>query len=155
VYVLLNYVTKKFLDQTILLFGFIILSTACLIGTMALLFCKPGSEIYLSFFLLFVIMDVFSAPLIVVTSTSLFIQETKDGEQGVGQGIQRAVVSIAAILGPLYAGALLRTLWIMLLSLLIGAVIAIILIGMVYRSFRPKTTDESLSLIPLVNQNNS
>ena len=54
-------------------------------------------------------MDVFSAPLIIVTTTSLFIQETKDDEQGVGQGIQRAVVSIAAILGPLYAGALLRT----------------------------------------------
>jgi len=155
VYVLLNYVTKKFLDQTILLFGFIILSTACLIGTMALLFCKPGSEIYLSFFLLFVIMDVFSAPLIVVTSTSLFIQETKDGEQGVGQGIQRAVVCMAAILAPLYAGALLGIFWEMLLSLLIIELISLMIIGTVYKSFRPKTIDELSSLIPPVNKDNS
>jgi len=97
-------------------------------------------------------MNIFSAPLIIVTTTSLFIQESKDDEQGVGQGIQRAVVSIAAILGPLYAGALLQTIWIVVLSLLIGAVIAIILIGIVHRSFRPKTTDESLSLLPLINK---
>jgi len=113
----------------------------------------PHSDKYLPVFLLFVIMDVFALPLIVVTTTSLFSQETKNEQQGIGQGIQRAVVNTAAVIGPLYAGALLETIWIMLLSMFIIVVIATILIGSVYRSFRPKTTDELSALIPPVNKN--
>jgi MFS family permease len=94
-------------------------------------------------------------PLIVVTTTSLFSQEIKDDEQGIGQGIQRAVVNTAAVIGPLYAGALLETMWIMLISMFVVVVIATILIASVYRSFRPKTTDELSALIPPVNKDNN
>jgi len=116
---------------------------------------EVGTQNFPVLFLLCAILFVFSSPLIIVTTTSLFIQETKDDEQGVGQGIQRAVVCMAAILAPLYAGALLGIFWEMLLSLLIIELISLMIIGTVYKSFRPKTINELSSLIPPVNKDNS
>jgi predicted MFS family arabinose efflux permease len=146
---------KKFPDQTVLLSGYVILSIACLIGVIILPLSEPGSQKYLPAFLVFVILDVFSLPLIVVTTTSLFTKETNDDHQGIGQGIQRAVVNIAAVIGPLYAGCLIDHMWSMILSQFTIVVIATILIILVYRKFKPETTDELTALIPPVNNNNN
>ncbi len=105
-------------------------------------------------FLLFVILDVFSLPLIVVTTTSLFTQQTHDDHQGIGQGIQRAVVNLAAIVGPIYAGLLLSTVWIMLLSMFIIVLIATILIAVFFRKFESKTPDELAALLSPINITN-
>ena len=155
VFVLLHFITKKFRDETILLFGFTTLTTACLIGLIALSISEVGTENFPVVFVLFVILVYLSTPFIVVTTISLFLQQTIADQRGFGQGIQRAVVNVAAICGPLYAGLLLGTAWIMLLSILIMAVIAIILVAIVYRLFRLKTPDELSALIPPVNKDNS
>jgi predicted MFS family arabinose efflux permease len=153
VFVLLNFITKKFRDETLLLFSLVILTTACLIGVIALPLSEVGTQNFPVVFLLFVIMVYFVQPFIVVAGTSLFIQQTKADQQGFGQGIQRAVVSVAVICSPIYAGLLLGRTWIMLLSLLIIVLIATILLAIAYRSFQPKTTDELSALIPPVNKN--
>jgi predicted MFS family arabinose efflux permease len=131
----------------------VILTTACLIGVIALPLSEVGTQNFPVVFLLFVIMVYFVQPFIVVAGTSLFIQQTKADQQGFGQGIQRAVVSVAVICSPIYAGLLLERTWIMVLSLLIIVLIATILLAIAYRSFQPKTTDELSALIPPVNKN--
>jgi MFS family permease len=114
---------------------------------------QVGSSKYLPLFLLFVFLDILALPLIVVTTTSLFTQEINDEQQGIGQGIQRLIINIATVVGPLYAGSLLQSSWIMICSMFIIVLIATFLIILVYRLFRSKTNDELATLLPSVNNN--
>ena len=151
VYIVLHFITKKFSDQSILLFGYVLLSIACLIGVIILPFADIGSTKYLPIFLLFVALDILALPLIVVTTTSLFTQQTNHEQQGMGQGVQRFVISVATVVGPLYAGILLQSTWAMLCSMLVIVVFATCLLLFVYRAFRSKTDDELAALIAPVN----
>lgn len=151
VYIVLHFITKKFRDQSILLFGYLILSLACLIAVSILPFSETGSNQYLPFFLLFVALDILALPLIVVTSTSLFTQQINENEQGFGQGIQRFVISLATVVGPLYAGSLLQSIWMMLSIMTLIVLFATFLIIIAYRSFRSKCDEESSSLIRPIN----
>jgi MFS transporter, ceroid-lipofuscinosis neuronal protein 7 len=147
VYVVLHFMTKKFSDQSILLVGYVLLSLACIIAVSILPFSEPGSHKYLPIFLLFVALDILALPLIVVTSTSLFTQHINHDEQGIGQGIQRFVISAATVIGPLYAGALLQFTWFMLCIMSLIVIFATCLILVVYRSFRSKLDEESSAII--------
>ncbi|CAF4838875.1 unnamed protein product [Rotaria socialis] len=153
VYIALHFITKKINDQTILLFAYTLLSIACLIGVLVLPFAKVGSTKYLPVFLLFVGFDILALPLIAVTSTSLFMQQMSYDQQGVGQGIQRIFVNGAAVIGPLFAGALLRVTWIMISILFILGLLATFLIILIYPSFSPPDDDdESSALLPTENK---
>ncbi|CAM4828963.1 unnamed protein product [Rotaria magnacalcarata] len=153
VYIALHFITKKINDQTILLFAYTLLSIACLIGVLVLPFAKVGSKKYLPVFLLFVGFDILALPLIAVTSTSLFTQQMSYDQQGVGQGIQRVFVNGAAVLGPLFAGALLTETWIMISALFILGLLATLLIILIYPSFLPPNDDdESSALLPTENK---
>ncbi len=155
VYVGLHFISKKFSDQSILLFAFCILSIACLIGVIVLPFSPPGTNKNIGFFLLFVVLDIFALPLIVVTTTSLFTQQTNNDQQGIGQGVQRFVVNIATVVGPLFAGALLKSVWAIICTMFVIVALSTFLITLVYRSFRARNTDESSALIPSVNYNDN
>ena len=148
VYVALHFLTKKFSDQSILLTGYTLLSIACLIGVIILPFSPVGSTKYLPIFLLFVALDILALPLIVVPTTSLFSQQTRNDQQGIGQGIQRSVVNIGTVVGPLFAGALLQSTWIMLCAMFVIVVFATFLLLLIYRLFRSKNDEELSALIP-------
>lgn len=151
VYLLLHFLAKKFSDQSILLSAYIILIIACIIGVIVLPYAEPGSQKYVPIFLLFVGLDILALPFIVVTTTSLFTQQTRNDQQGIGQGIQRFVVNIATVVGPLYAGALLPGAWVIIVTMLAIVVVATFLLIAVYPSFRSTTVDESSALIPTEN----
>ncbi|CAF1337630.1 unnamed protein product [Adineta steineri] len=151
VYIGLHYISKKVRDQTILVSAFIILSIACLVGVIILPFSKIGSTKYLPIFLLFVGLDILALPLIAVTTATLFSREMNLEQQGIGQGIQRFVVNIATVVGPLFAGALLQATWTMILVMFIIVLLATILLLFMYRSFRINQNDELTALISPVN----
>jgi ceroid-lipofuscinosis MFS transporter 7 len=151
VYICLHFLTKKCRDQSILLFGYILLSFACLIAVIILPFSEAGSHKYLPIFLIFVALDILALPLIVVTSTSLFTQQINNDEQGIGQGIQRFIISVATVVGPLYAGSLLQSTWIMLCSMLFIVLLGTILLVTIYRSFKSKHDEELSALIRPIN----
>ncbi|CAF3126032.1 unnamed protein product [Rotaria socialis] len=153
VYVVLHFITKKYPDQSILLFGYIILSIACLIAVIILPFSEPGTKKYLPIFLIFVALDILALPLIVVTTTSLFTQQTNHDEQGIGQGIQRFVINVATIIGPLYAGGLLQFTWTMLCSMFFIVLLGTFLIVAIYRSFKRNPDEELAALINPTNNN--
>ncbi|CAF4652470.1 unnamed protein product, partial [Rotaria magnacalcarata] len=74
-------------------------------------------------------------------------------QQGVGQGIQRVFVNGAAVLGPLFAGALLTETWIMISALFVLGLLATLLIILIYPSFLPPNDDdESSALLPTENK---
>lgn len=118
-----------------------------MIAVIILPFSELGSRKYLPIFLVFVALDILALPLIVVTSTSLFTQQTNHDEQGIGQGIQRFIINVATIVGPLYAGSLLKSTWIMLCSMLFIVLFATLLVLVIYRSLRSKHDEELSALI--------
>lgn len=147
VYLTLHILAKKFSDRSILLAGYLLLTVACLIAVIVLPLSTVGSTKYLPIFLLFVALDVLALPLIVVPTTSLFTQHTDADQQGIGQGIQRSVINIATVVGPLYAGGLLSSTWLMMIIMFIIVLIATLILLLVYRRFQSRTIDESSSLI--------
>ncbi|CAF2519633.1 unnamed protein product [Rotaria sp. Silwood2] len=151
VYIILHFVTKKIRDEAILLFGYIILSIACCIGVIVLPFSEVGSRKYLPVFLLFIGLDIFGLPLIAVTTTSLFTQQTHNDQQGIGQGIQRFVINVATVIGPLFAGSLLTATWLMISFMFIIVLFATLLVILVYPSFSLSNNDELSTLLPQEN----
>lgn len=151
VYLCLHYVSKRVSDQIILLFAYLTLSIACFISVVFLPFQQVGSTTLLPVFLLFVVLDVLALPLIAVTTTTLFTREVSGDQQGIGQGVQRSVVNVGTIVGPLFAGALLKMTWIMMLTMCLIVVFATFLVILTYRLFRSKKIDELAALIPRTN----
>ena len=64
-------------------------------------------RIFLGAFIVFVIFNVIGLPAIAITSASLFTKLIDNKVQGVGQGIQRGILGIGTIFGPLCAGPLI------------------------------------------------
>jgi MFS family permease len=55
-------------------------------------------------FCVFVFLDVLGLPAIAISSVALFTKMVHYRHQGLGQGIQRGVLGISTICGPLFAG---------------------------------------------------
>lgn len=109
VYVLLvNVFSKRFQDRTLLIFGFISLTLACIIGTFftwashsfgwsAQSGHGPIDKRLLTMFIAFVILDLMGLPFIAATSVSLFTKLTRKELQGFSQGVQRLIMGIGTI----------------------------------------------------------
>ena len=109
VYVLLVKVfTKRFQDRILLIFGFVSLTFACILGTFftwashsfgwsSNLDASGVDKRLLSMFIIFVFLDLMGLPFIAATSVSLFTKLTNKDLQGFSQGIQRFVMGIGTI----------------------------------------------------------
>jgi ceroid-lipofuscinosis MFS transporter 7 len=103
---LVKYFSKRFEDRILLIFGFISLTLACILGTFftwALYSFGWSSnpnlvdKRLLSMFIIFVILDLLGLPFIAATSVSLFTKLTNKELLGVSQGIQRFIMGIGTI----------------------------------------------------------
>jgi len=109
VYLLLvKFLSKRFEDRMLLIFGFISLTLACILGTF---FTWASYSFYwfghsntnvtdkclLTLFIIFVFLDLLGLPFIAATSVSLFTKLTIQELQGFSQGIQRFMMGIGTI----------------------------------------------------------
>ncbi len=106
---LVKFFSKHFEDRMLLIFGFISLTLACMLGTFftwtAHLFDWAGqaastgvvNKRLLTMFIMFVFLDLLGLPFIAATSVSLFTKLTIKELQGFSQGIQRFVMGIGTI----------------------------------------------------------
>ena len=83
------------------------------------------------------LLDVLGLPAIAICSASLFTKLVDHDRQGLGQGIQRGVLGVGTILGPLYAGVFVYRPSIVLASCLvmIGVILAFVVVT--YRRLLP------------------
>ena len=100
--------SKRFEDRMLLIFGFISLTLACIVGTFFTLgfysfgwfrptSTSPVNKYLLSLFIVFVFLDLLGLPFIAATSVSLFTKLTVKELQGSSQGIQRFIMGIGTI----------------------------------------------------------
>lgn len=105
---LVKFFSKRFEDRMLLIFGFISLTLACILGTFftwaAYSWNWSGhsstgvvNKRLLSMFIMFVILDLLGLPFIAATSVSLFTKLTSKELQGFSQGIQRFIMGIGTI----------------------------------------------------------
>jgi hypothetical protein len=97
-------------------------------------------------FVVFVILDVLGLPAIAITSASLFTKLIDNKVQGVGQGIQRGLLGIGTIFGPLCAGPLILK-PVILLAITLGFISVILIAFLIsFKRLKPRvnqlTSDE-------------
>jgi hypothetical protein len=110
VFVALSFISKKISDRMLLLVGLIGNLSTLIFLIMYLPTTKPNmSKVELKEYFLFMLPvfgNVFSLPLIVLSSISLLSKLTSIESQGLTQGLRRTIVGIACILGPDWSGNL-------------------------------------------------
>jgi hypothetical protein len=105
---LVFFLSKRFEDRFLLVFGFISLTVACILGaffTWASYSFGWSSKLstgvidkrLLVMFITFVILDLLGLPFLAATSVSLFTKLTIKELQGFSQGIQRLIMGIGTI----------------------------------------------------------
>lgn len=145
---LVFYLSKRFQDRFLLLAGFISLTLACMLGTFfTWSFHSFGwstrSETgqvdrrLFSMFILFVFLDLLGLPFLAATSVSLFTKLTIKELLGVSQGIQRLIMGIGTIIGPIFASSLLDRLHFMMTTMLILTSMTLVALIFVLRRLRP------------------
>ncbi|XP_019637644.1 PREDICTED: uncharacterized protein LOC109479991 [Branchiostoma belcheri] len=117
-YVGIGCISKKFQDRTIIFGG---LTLSCLSLAWLVVFIKDNTynPSLLPYFIVGAALQLMSFAPIMIASTSLFSKVTDRRIQGLSHGIRRAVSSVACIIGPLWAGATLH-----MLNVLLGVMVA-------------------------------
>ncbi|CAF0748194.1 unnamed protein product, partial [Didymodactylos carnosus] len=131
---------KRFEDRMLLIFGFISLTCACTLGvffTWTMTDRASANKSLLPMFVIFVFLDLLGLPFIAATSVSLFTKLTIKELQGFSQGVQRLVMGIGTIVGPLFASALLNRLHIMMTTMLSMTFLTLMLIFLILRRLIP------------------
>ncbi|UJR15724.1 hypothetical protein I4U23_002659 [Adineta vaga] len=157
VYILLVFVlSKRFEDRFLLVFGFISLTLGCIIGV----FFTWASHSFgwsgkssqgvidmrlFSMFIVFVILDLLGLPFLAATSVSIFTKLTIKELQGFSQGIQRFIMGIGTIIGPIFAAALLNRLHIMMTTMLVLTVLTLIALFFILKRLRPLSLKSDVS----------
>ncbi len=100
----------------------------------------PG-EIKTGFGIAF-IFDVFGLPAIAICSASLFTKLVDNNVQGIGQGVQRGILGLGTILGPLFAGPLISMPIVIMATCfgLIGIILVCVLVS--FRRLKPAGTEK-------------
>ncbi|CAF1235078.1 unnamed protein product [Adineta ricciae] len=156
--------TKRYEDRILLVFGFLSLSLACIVGTFLTwgthsfnLFSRTSANgvntNLLALFITFVILDLLGLPFIAATSVSLFTKLTNKQLQGFSQGIQRSIMGIGTIVGPIFASSLLNRLHIMMTAMLILTLFTSISILIVIRRLLPLAEQTQTDGLEDINNN--
>lgn len=91
-------------------------------------------------FVLFVLLDVLGLPAVAITSASLFTKLISKNVQGLGQGIQRGILGVGMIIGPLASGPLVYNPIILIALSLCLITFILILVVVSFKRLIPKAT---------------
>jgi ceroid-lipofuscinosis MFS transporter 7 len=132
-YFLLRLLSTRLKDRVLLLFGLFLIIIALGFGSVYLHIVnnlqETGEKIkYFPAFAVFCVLDLIGLPFIAVSSMSLSTKKANDESQGLTQGMQRAVLGLGTILGPLVAGPLINEIDILLGFMLIFVFVLFVLL---------------------------
>jgi len=156
-YVLVRLISKKFNDRVVLLLGTFFILIGLTVGCVTLPFANKfevqlvnnnntnatlesrASESMKFFpaFVAFVFFDVIGLPAVAISSVSLFTKHVHHDKQGLGQGIQRGILGLSTIVGPLYAGFFIENAIVLIASTLTILLVIFVLIIVFYKRLKP------------------
>ncbi|XP_067041900.1 major facilitator superfamily domain-containing protein 8-like isoform X2 [Acropora muricata] len=132
VFILVKKLSSKISDRWLMVIGVSFEGFALVWYLLMLANAKPHSPLVLPTLIVGTFVIVFGIPFFSVANVSLYSKITDERTQGIAQGIQRSVTGVAMIMGPLWGGALLHQLYLMLGVM---AALEVILGGLMFLSF--------------------
>ncbi|XP_051778011.1 major facilitator superfamily domain-containing protein 8 [Erpetoichthys calabaricus] len=111
---LVRWLSSRISDRIILAVGLFICNVSCVWCLVFLASPRGGPHWLLAEFIIGVFLQVLGLPFVAVSQVSLFSKLTAEKTQGFSQGLRRSVGGLATILGPLWAGGLTGSLYIMI-----------------------------------------
>ncbi|MBN3293180.1 MFSD8 protein, partial [Polypterus senegalus] len=111
---LVRWLSSRISDRIILAVGLLICNVSCVWCLVFLASPRGGPHWLLAEFIIGVFLQVLGLPFVAVSQVSLFSKLTAEKTQGFSQGLRRSVGGLATILGPLWAGGLTGSLYIMI-----------------------------------------
>ncbi|PFX33414.1 uncharacterized protein LOC111339323 [Stylophora pistillata] len=132
VFALVKKISQKLADRWLMVIGIAFEGFALIWYLFLLANAKPYDSIVLPTIIVGTLVIVFGLPFFSVANVSLYSKITDEKTQGIAQGVQRSVTGVAMILGPLWGGALMTRLYIML-GVMAG--LEVILAILMYLSF--------------------
>ncbi|XP_013397289.1 major facilitator superfamily domain-containing protein 8 [Lingula anatina] len=130
VFILVHFLSKRLQDRTMILIGCLVEIACIAFMTYYLPIAKPETPLILPALILGIFLDVFGLPFMAVCGISLYSKITRLETQGFGHGLRRTMLGLGTILGPLWSGALLSRMYVMLgvvLGLLVLATVMLLL----------------------------
>lgn len=114
VFILVKKLSGKISDRWLMVIGVAFEGLALIWYLFMLASAKPYESRILPTLTVGTLLIVFGVPFFSVANISLYSKITDEKTQGIAQGIQRSVTGLAMIMGPLWGGALLHQLYVML-----------------------------------------
>lgn len=116
VFLLIRFLSKRVSDRWIIALGLTLDTTALVYLLVFIPNMQPNRDVERNEIILLIgcVMVILGLPCFVVGSTSLLSKLTSMRTQGTTQGVRRVVTNLGIIMGPLWAGALLKRMYIML-----------------------------------------
>lgn len=114
VFILVKKLSDKISDRWLMVIGVSFEGFALVWYLLMLANAKPHSTLVLPTLIVGTFVIVFGIPFFSVANVSLYSKITDERTQGIAQGVQRSVTGVAMIMGPLWGGALLHQLYLML-----------------------------------------
>ncbi len=137
---LVRLLSRFFKDRWLLVFGLFIMTVGLILGVVyfpIVYKLKSLSEKYeyFAFFVVFCVLDLIGLPFVAVSSMSLGTKLFDEKSQGFAQGLQRAILGVGTILGPLIAGVLIEKIYILLVLMLVSVVFVSVLLIFSFKYF--------------------
>ncbi|KAM6921475.1 major facilitator superfamily domain-containing protein 8 [Xenentodon cancila] len=101
-------------ERVVLAIGLTICNISCIWCLIFLANPLGGFSWQLTEFIIGVFLQVLGLPFVAVAQVSLFSKVTAERTQGFSQGVRRSVGGLATILGPLWAGGLTESMYVMM-----------------------------------------
>ncbi|XP_017543349.1 uncharacterized protein mfsd8l1 isoform X1 [Pygocentrus nattereri] len=113
-FVLVRWLSRRVAERVVLAVGLILCNISCVWCLIFLANPQGGFPWQLAEFIIGVFLQVLGLPFVAVAQVSLFSKITAEKTQGFSHGVRRSVGGLATILGPLWAGGLTSSLYVML-----------------------------------------
>ncbi|XP_013406803.1 major facilitator superfamily domain-containing protein 8 [Lingula anatina] len=138
-FVIVRLLSKKLQDRSILLIGTLICVTSCVWFAIFLVQPMHPYTWLLVEFAVAVFLQLLGLPFVAAAQASLFSKVTPEKDQGLSQGIRHIVGGVAAILGPIVAGAFTGQLYGLLATMIVFLVVLLVLMGVSFKSLNTNT----------------
>ncbi|XP_036443295.1 major facilitator superfamily domain-containing protein 8 [Colossoma macropomum] len=113
-FVFVRWLSRRVAERVVLAVGLILCNISCVWCLIFLANPQGGFPWQLGEFIIGVFLQVLGLPFVAVAQVSLFSKITAEKTQGFSHGVRRSVGGLATILGPLWAGGLTSSLYVML-----------------------------------------
>ena len=128
---------RKSDDRLLTLLGLVSMLISVLWAAIVLPSHSIGASALMGHFIGSTFFDIVGLTIVCITSMSLYSKLLPDSMQGLGMGVRRATISLALILGPLWAGSLINRLNLMLFTLFGLLLVNVIMFIVSYARLRP------------------